>query len=147
MHLSAREPKNIRAYDNVVLALGKICQLHGESIDSAQVIPAWLNCLPIKAELKEPKFVHELLCSMVERSDRELLGPNYQNLPKVVSVFAEVLCSRKDLATEETVNRMIIGLMYLQQTLPPNTMESAWSYILPQQEMELKSLLSPEKVA
>ncbi|XP_059281070.1 uncharacterized protein LOC132034724 [Lycium ferocissimum] len=147
MHKRAREPENEFAYDNAVSALGKICQFHGESIDSAQVIPAWLNCLPIKADLQEAIFVHELLCSMVERLDRELLGPNYQNLPKVVSVFSEVLCSEKDLATKETANRMINVLRHLQQTLPPDTMESTWSYLLPREEMELKSLLSPEEDA
>ncbi|KAJ0606051.1 putative armadillo-like helical, importin beta family [Helianthus annuus] len=80
------------AYDNAVSALGKICQFHRDSIDSAQIIPAWLSCLPIKGDLIEAKVVHELLCSMVERSDMELLGPNNQYVPKIVSVFAEVSC-------------------------------------------------------
>ncbi|XLR14420.1 hypothetical protein S83_042358, partial [Arachis hypogaea] len=53
------------------------------------VILAWLNCLPIKGDLIEAKVVHDQLCSMVERSDSELLGPNNQYLPKIVSVFAE----------------------------------------------------------
>ncbi|OIT34176.1 hypothetical protein A4A49_19071, partial [Nicotiana attenuata] len=106
---------------------------------------SWLNCLPIKADLVEAKLVHEQLCSMVERSDRELLGPNYQYLPKVVSVFAEVLCSEKHLATKETADGLINVLRHLQQTLPPSTMESTWSYLLPQQEMELKSILSAEE--
>ncbi|XP_009614417.1 uncharacterized protein [Nicotiana tomentosiformis] len=147
MHKNALKPENVCAYDNAVSALGKICQFHGESIDSAQIIPAWLNCLPIKADLDDAKHVHELLCSMVERSDRELLGPNYEYLPKVISVFAEVLCSEKELATEETANRMIDALRHLQQTLPVVTMESAWSYILPREEMELKSIMSPEEDA
>ena len=33
----------------------------------SQVVPAWLNCLPIKSDLIEAKVVHEQLCSMVER--------------------------------------------------------------------------------
>ncbi|XP_075078379.1 uncharacterized protein LOC107817027 isoform X4 [Nicotiana tabacum] len=144
-HLKARELENESAYDNAVSALSKIYQFHGESIDSAQVIPSWLNCLPIKADLVEAKLVHEQLCSMVERSDKELLGPNYQYLPKVVSVFAEVVCSEKHLATKETANRMINVLRHLQQTLPPATMESTWSYLLPQHEIELKSILSAEE--
>ncbi|KAM0044288.1 putative armadillo-like helical, importin beta family [Helianthus debilis subsp. tardiflorus] len=80
------------AYDNAVSALGKICQFHRDSIDSTHIIPAWLSCLPIKGDLIEAKVVHELLCSMVERSDMELLGPNNQYVPKTVSVFAEVSC-------------------------------------------------------
>ncbi|KAJ8574087.1 hypothetical protein K7X08_025892 [Anisodus acutangulus] len=59
----------------------------------------------------------------------------------------KVLCYGEDLATEETVNRMINVLRNLQQTLPPDITESAWSYILPRQEMELKSLLSPKEDA
>ncbi|CAA2956119.1 importin-5-like [Olea europaea subsp. europaea] len=55
-----------------------------------QVVPAWLSCLPIKGDLIEAKVVHEQLCTMVERSDRELLGPNNQYLPKIVAVFAKV---------------------------------------------------------
>ncbi|XP_055819062.1 uncharacterized protein LOC129887856 isoform X2 [Solanum dulcamara] len=101
MHLRAREPENELAYDNAVSTLGKICKFHRELIDSDQVIPIWLNCLPIKGDLDEAKDVHGELCSMVERSDRELLGPKYEHLPKIVSVFAErqkksncyVLCS------------------------------------------------------
>ncbi|KDO54436.1 hypothetical protein CISIN_1g001249mg [Citrus sinensis] len=89
-HPNALQPENLMAYDNAVSALGKICQFHRDSIDAAQVVPAWLNCLPIKGDLIEAKIVHEQLCSMVERSDSDLLGPNHQYLPKIVSVFAEV---------------------------------------------------------
>ncbi|KAH0724209.1 hypothetical protein KY284_000074 [Solanum tuberosum] len=67
MHLRAREPENQLAYDNAVSTLGKICQFHRELIESAQVIPIWLNCLPIKGDLAEAKYVHGQLCSMVER--------------------------------------------------------------------------------
>ncbi|KAH9740593.1 TOG domain-containing protein [Citrus sinensis] len=66
-HPNALQPENLMAYDNAVSALGKICQFHRDSIDAAQVVPAWLNCLPIKGDLIEAKIVHEQLCSMVER--------------------------------------------------------------------------------
>ncbi|KAI5675094.1 hypothetical protein M9H77_06044 [Catharanthus roseus] len=141
-HPNALQPDNVMAYDNAVSALGKICQFHRDSIDSAQVVPAWLNCLPIKGDLIEAKAVHDQLCSMVERSDRELLGPNNQYLPKIVSVFAEVLCAGKDLATEQTASRMINLLRQLQQTLPPSALASTWSSLQPQQQLALQSILS-----
>ncbi|KAL9349089.1 hypothetical protein Peur_056344 [Populus x canadensis] len=140
-HPNAKQPDNVMAYDNAVSALGKICQFHRDSIDSAQVVPAWLNCLPITGDLIEAKAVHEQLCSMVERSDRELLGPNNQYLPKIVSVFAEVLCG-KHLATEQTLSRMVNLLRQLQQTLPPATWASTLSVLHPQQQMALQSILS-----
>ncbi|KDP42089.1 hypothetical protein JCGZ_01877 [Jatropha curcas] len=140
-HPNAKQPENVMAYDNAVSALGKICQFHRESIDSSQVVPAWLNCLPITGDLIEAKVVHEQLCLMVERSDSELLGPNNQYLPKIVSVFAEVLCG-KDLATEQTASRMVNLLRHLQQTLPPATLASTWSLLHPQQQLALQSILS-----
>ncbi|KAK4788986.1 hypothetical protein SAY86_020305 [Trapa natans] len=130
------------AYDNAVSALGKICQFHRDSIDSSQVVPAWLNCLPIKGDLIEAKLVHEMLCSMAERSDTQLLGPSNQYLPKIVGIFAEVLCAGKDLATEQTTNRMISLLRQLQQTLPPSALALTWSSLQPQQQLTLQSILS-----
>lgn len=141
-HPNALQLDNVMAYDNAVSALGKICQFHRDSIDSAQVVPAWLNCLPIKGDLIEAKAVHDQLCSMVERSDMELLGPNNQYLPKIVSVFAEVLCAGRDLATEQTASRMINLLRQLQQTLSPAALASTWSSLQPQQQLALQSILS-----
>ncbi|KAL5058955.1 hypothetical protein RYX36_030559 [Vicia faba] len=141
-HPNARDSDNVMAYDNAVSALGKICQFHRDSINAAQVVPAWLSCLPIKGDLIEAKVVHDLLCSMVERSDRELIGQNNQYLPKIVTIFAEILCAGTDLATEQTVSRMINLLRQLQQTLPPSTLASTWSSLHPQQQLALQSILS-----
>ncbi|KAF5772453.1 putative armadillo-like helical, importin beta family [Helianthus annuus] len=137
----ALHPDNVMAYDNAVSALGKIWQVHRDSINVAQVVPAWLNCLPIKGDLIEAKVVHDQLCSMVERSDGELLGLNHQYLPKIVGVFADVLSAGKDLASEETATRMINLLRQLQQTLPPSAMASTLSSLQPQQ-LALQSVLS-----
>ncbi|XP_009594485.1 uncharacterized protein [Nicotiana tomentosiformis] len=145
-HLPDREPENLSAYYNAAFALGKICQFHQESIDSTQIIPAWLNCLPIKEDTVKAKVVHKQLCSMVERSDGELLGPNYQYLPKVISVFVEVLCVGENLATDETKKCMINLLRHFQQTVPAATLASACSLLLPQQEMELESIYHPRKM-
>ncbi|KAL5767885.1 hypothetical protein ACOSP7_014471 [Xanthoceras sorbifolium] len=142
MHPNALHSDNVMAYDNAVSALGKICQFHRDSIDAAQVVPAWLSCLPIKGDLIEAKVVHDQLCSMVERSDGEILGPNHQYLPKIVTIFAEVLCAGKDLATEQTASRMINLLRQLQQSLPPSTLASTWSSLQPQQQLALQSILS-----
>ncbi|GLT87421.1 hypothetical protein SLE2022_055060 [Rubroshorea leprosula] len=141
-HPSALHSGNVMAYDNAVSALGKICQFHRDSIDAAQVVPAWLSCLPIKDDLIEAKIVHDQLCLMVERSDQGVLGPNHQYLPKIVAIFAEVLCAGKDLATEQTASRMVNLLKHLQQSLPPTTLASTWSSLQPQQQLALQSILS-----
>ncbi|KAJ0982706.1 hypothetical protein J5N97_010961 [Dioscorea zingiberensis] len=141
-HPDARHSDNVMAYDNAVSALGKICLHHRDNIDAAQVVPAWLNCLPIKADLVEAKVVHDQLCTMVERSDKELLGPNNQYIPKIISVFAEVLCVGMELVTEQTARRMVNLLRQLQQTLPPSVLASTWAALQPQQQLALQAMLS-----
>ncbi|PWZ56778.1 Importin-5 [Zea mays] len=141
-HPNALDLDNAMAYDNAVSALGKICRFHRDIIDVSQVIPAWLSCLPIKNDLIEAKLVHEQLCVMLEQSERELLGHNNQYLPKIVSVFAEILCAGKDLATEQTASRMVNLLRQLQATLPPSVLASTWSSLQPQQQLALQSVLS-----
>ncbi|XP_010535931.1 PREDICTED: importin-5-like [Tarenaya hassleriana] len=138
---NARQSENAMVYDNAVSAMGKICQFHRECIDATQVIPAWLNCLPLRNDVIEAKIVHEQLCSMVERQDANLLGPNNQFLPKIIMVFAEVLTG-KDLVTEQTGVRMINMLKQLQQTLPPSALASTLSSLPPQQQLALQSMLS-----
>ncbi|XP_042425982.1 uncharacterized protein LOC122013826 [Zingiber officinale] len=78
----------------------------------------------------------------VNRSDRDLLGPNNQQIPKLVAVFAEVLCGGKDLALEQTISRIISLLRKIQQTLPPAVLASTWSTLQPQQQLALQSVLS-----
>ncbi|EOA34033.1 hypothetical protein CARUB_v10021533mg [Capsella rubella] len=141
-HPNAQQSENAMAYDNAVSALGKICQFHRGTIDAGRIVPAWLNCLPIKGDTIEAKIVHDQLCSMVERSDPDLLGPNHQYLPKIVAVFAEVLCAGGTLATEQTVSRMVNILRQLQQTLSPAALASTWSSLQPQQQLALQSILS-----
>uniref|UniRef100_A0A1J3DTI8 Importin-5 n=1 Tax=Noccaea caerulescens TaxID=107243 RepID=A0A1J3DTI8_NOCCA len=138
---NARQSENAMAYDNAVSAVGKICQFHRDSINSSQVLPAWLNCLPLSNDVIEAKVVHDQLCSMVERQDVDLLGPNNQYLPKILIVFAEVLTG-KDVVTEETAGRMINILRQLQQTLPQSALASTWSTLKPEQQLALQSMLS-----
>ncbi|KAJ6925460.1 hypothetical protein NC651_009984 [Populus alba x Populus x berolinensis] len=52
--------------------------------------------------LNEAKVAHHQLCSLVEVSDAELLGPRRKNLHKIVTVYVEILWAGKKLATEET---------------------------------------------
>ncbi|KAG0582851.1 hypothetical protein M758_3G093200 [Ceratodon purpureus] len=139
---TSRSTDNIMATDNAVSALGKICEHQRDSIDGANVVPAWLGCLPLKGDLVEAKIVHEQLCSMVERSDPLLLGPNNQYLSKIISVFAEVLSAGTDLATEQTAARMVGLLRQLQQTLHPDALAATWSVLDPQQQATLQSILA-----
>ncbi|KAE8021927.1 hypothetical protein FH972_007774 [Carpinus fangiana] len=115
-HPDSSSSENRKAYDIAVSALGKICKFHRESINAPQVVPIWLSYLPIKDDSAEAKVVHEQLCSMVERSDKELLGPDNLHLPKIIEVFTEVVAERDNLATGETADRMVALLRQFEKT-------------------------------
>lgn len=47
--------------------------------------------MPIKADDVESKVIYGQLCGFIESSNVQLLGDHMQNLPKIISVFAEAL--------------------------------------------------------
>ncbi|XP_059670758.1 uncharacterized protein LOC132316268 [Cornus florida] len=103
----ALNSNNARAYDMAVSALGKICEFHHDRINAAQVFSVWLSYLPLRNDSVEAKLVHEQLCSMLEKLDNELLGPDNINLPKILDVISEVLNDSDKLLTVETAKRMV----------------------------------------
>ncbi|KAJ7000337.1 importin-5-like [Populus alba x Populus x berolinensis] len=106
-HPKALQIEYVMAHDAAVSALGKLLQFHREKLNAAQFLRTWLRHLPLENNLNEAKVAHHQLCSLVEVSDVELLGPTGKNLHKIVTVYAEILWAGKKLATEETVSQMI----------------------------------------
>eukprot|EP00897_Mesotaenium_endlicherianum_P006572 jgi/Mesen1/5943/ME000301S05074 len=139
----ARSSQNEMATDNAVSALGKICEHQQGSYDSGDVLAAYLGYLPLRGDTVEAKIVHAQLCSYVERSDPRILGPNNQNLPKVVAVFAEVLMDEANLATEQIKIHIRSLLQRMQQSLPPDALAATWANLTPQQQAALHLCLAP----
>lgn len=55
------------------------------------VMAAWLNWLPIKADKLEAKWVHDKLIEMVEANHTAVIGPNQENLVILAKIFSEIL--------------------------------------------------------
>lgn len=102
-------------------------------------IPAWLSFLPLKEDLVEAKIMHEQLCSMVARLDRDLLGAGNQNLVKIIAVLLEVIEKGDKLATAQTINQMNNLLRQFGKTIPP----SAFEKILMSLSAQQRELLLP----
>ncbi|XP_019418499.1 PREDICTED: uncharacterized protein LOC109329273 [Lupinus angustifolius] len=103
-----------------VTALGMIYEFHWENIDGRpeffiilnhnavnQVIRSWLSFLPLTDHLNLAKYVHGRLSKMLKREEADVLGPNNENLPKIVSIVRAILLRRDELATEETSSEII----------------------------------------
>lgn len=138
-HPSCRSSDDEMATDNAISAIGKMCEFQSDSFDVSQVLPTWLSYLPVKGDLMEAKLVHQQLCRMVETSDPRLLGTNLENLPKVVSVFVDVLSAGSDYVTDETAERM----KWLLRQLDPRTQKTIWASLQPQQQTFLDQCLIP----
>lgn len=131
--------ENAKACDIAVSAKGRICEFHRDCIDGSMFIPAWLSFLPLKEDLVEAKIMHEQLCSMVARLDRDLLGAGNQNLVKIIAVLLEVIEKGDKLATAQTINQMNNLLRQFGKTIPP----SAFEKILMSLSAQQRELLLP----
>ncbi|XP_024461168.1 uncharacterized protein LOC7456941 isoform X1 [Populus trichocarpa] len=133
----------IKAHDAAVTALGQIYLFHKDRINASEVFSTWLSHLPIKNNLLEVKIAHDLLCSIVEISEDELLRQDFAYLPKIIAAFAEILWADDEtLATEETVNRVIKQLTDFKSRLPSNIWSSILSTLEPSRQNVLLLSLS-----
>ncbi|XP_027335605.1 uncharacterized protein LOC113849710 [Abrus precatorius] len=131
--------ENAKAHDIAVSALGRICEFHRECIDGSKIVPAWLSFLPLKNDLIEAKVMHEQLCLMVARLDKDLLGAGNQNLVKIITVFLEVIDQGDKLATAQTIKQMNSLLRQLGRQIP----RSAFDTILLSLNAQQRELLLP----
>ncbi|KAK7305662.1 hypothetical protein VNO77_43570 [Canavalia gladiata] len=132
-------PENAKAHDIAVSALGRICEFHRECIDGSKIVPAWLSFLPLKNDLIEANVMHEQLCLMVARSDKDLLGAGNQNLVKIIVVFLEIIDKGDKLATAQTIKQMNNLLRQLGRLIP----RSAFDTILLSLNAQQRELLLP----
>ncbi|KAJ4840165.1 hypothetical protein Tsubulata_000261 [Turnera subulata] len=73
----------------------------------------WLSHLPIKRNVEEAKVAHDLLA---ERFD--YFNENETRLSRIVAIFAEILSSEVEIATEESVGRVIEVLKEFKERRP-----------------------------
>lgn len=55
------------------------------------IMTAWLNWLPIRADKLEARWVHDKLIDMVEANHTAVIGPNQENLTILAKLFSEIL--------------------------------------------------------
>jgi hypothetical protein len=117
----ARSEENLNATENAVSALGKLCEFQRDAIpDAATVVSRWLACLPLREDVVEARAVHEQLVRMLQANDPHLLGPNCENLAKIVQTFAVAAptagsSEKLRLCTPETAGKMKAVLTEMQR--------------------------------
>ncbi|WCJ25160.1 ARM repeat superfamily protein [Euphorbia peplus] len=127
----------LKSSDIAVSTLGKIYEFHRDIINGPVFVSTWLNLLPIKADLTEAKAVHEQLCSMVERSAGELLGPNCEHLGRIVVIFIEVISRGSELGEADTIMRMKNLIKKIWQKFPQSWLNSIFFSLDDEQQQVL----------
>eukprot|EP00331_Platyophrya_macrostoma_P022094 CAMPEP_0176443770 /NCGR_PEP_ID=MMETSP0127-20121128/22638_1 /TAXON_ID=938130 /ORGANISM="Platyophrya macrostoma, Strain WH" /LENGTH=1003 /DNA_ID=CAMNT_0017829097 /DNA_START=385 /DNA_END=3396 /DNA_ORIENTATION=+ len=78
--------------DNIVAAIGKIIQSIGMKLDVSELIPKWVDQLPIKYDIVEGKKQHEFMLDIILKWNAALvLGPNGEKLPKIVTLYVTII--------------------------------------------------------
>ncbi|KAL2597960.1 hypothetical protein AAZX31_11G218700 [Glycine max] len=105
------------------------------------MVPAWLSFLPLRNDLIEAKLMHEQLCLMAERFDKDLLGADSQNFIKIIVVLLEIIDKGDKLATAQTIQQVENLLRQLGRCIPRSAFDTIFSSLNAQQRALLLSLL------
>ncbi|KAI9089109.1 hypothetical protein K1719_029388 [Acacia pycnantha] len=101
----ALESERRMVYDAAVSALGKICEFRHDIINGPQVVPIWINFLPLKDDFEEAKYAHQQLCRL---ADPDILELHNKNLEMSITQILNKILLRSDyIATEETICSII----------------------------------------
>jgi len=135
----ARSEEFAMATDNAISAIGRICVVFGNQLDLGQILPVWLQYLPILADDEEALVVYNNLCDFVEKTGAQLSGSKYENVPKLVGVFGQILGTK--FVDEELTQRITTIIKGMQQ-LPPEVSQNAWASLSPTLQEKLQKILS-----
>ena len=87
------------ARDNIVASLGKIIKHHNNLININELVPKWLNNLPILYDKREAQLQHLMLCELVLSHSNLIFGANNINLLKIIRIFGKIY--KTDKSTDE----------------------------------------------
>jgi len=134
--VDAKTEDFLNSTENAICAVGKLCRYQPGSIDISKVLPLWLSWLPVTNDNAESPFTYNLLCDFVESLNGDLLGPGYQNLPKILSIFGDILGT--ELIDENITNRII----QLLKKFPPELIHKSWNSLSQGHQQKLQSALA-----
>ncbi|KAI9089188.1 hypothetical protein K1719_029467 [Acacia pycnantha] len=81
----ALESERRMTYDAAVSALGKICEFRHDIINGPQVVPIWINFLPLRNDFEEAKYAHQQLCRLLDTADPDILELDNKNLEMLIT--------------------------------------------------------------
>jgi hypothetical protein len=135
----SRQGEDASATDNCVSALGKIAAYQNRP----QILPTWLGFLPIVDDSSEGPWNYGHLCTLIEANNPALIGKNFANLPKIISVLAEVLTTKeyRDMIDAPIAARMVANLKRIKTSVPPEVMAKVLEAMPPRHRTQVQQAL------
>ncbi|CAG9313658.1 unnamed protein product [Blepharisma stoltei] len=127
------------AKDNAIAALGKIIKHQSGSINSAAIVPVWINLLPLRRDKEEAKIMHDLLADVTIGNMSLAIGENHERLEHVVKIFAEILETK--LVANETVPK-IKQIIQMMQSAGIPTLPQIWASLTDIQRSKLTKIMA-----
>ncbi|RHY76437.1 hypothetical protein DYB34_014377 [Aphanomyces astaci] len=135
----AWEPFMVNATDNAVSALGSIL-LHFDSLPST-LFPQWLALLPLRGDVEESAALIQRVCAAVLASHK-VLSEDPSNVPRVLSLLAEVLSLQLFEPDQPVAKDMQAALHALRTMVPDHVMKSVWQSMSAAQQAALHALFA-----
>lgn len=139
----ARSANNEAASDNAITALLKILEFQDKCVPGVAGMNLGQLCvsyMPVTADEAEARVVHAALIRCMERQDPRILGENAANLPKVLSVIADIMGTF--YVTEEYTGRAVQVIKTIQSTYPAETLAAATASLNEEQRQKLSTAVA-----
>ena len=96
--------------ENVISAVGKMLKVCWDNLPverKFKLLCYWLDHLPLVKDIVEGIIQHNFLTDIILAAPEFVLGPSFENLPKVVRIFTLLYFKKKMITTPEIQNKMI----------------------------------------
>lgn len=125
---NSRDKYYLPATQSAIATIGRIIEFYPSQIDLPQVLPIWLNYLPV-TDITDSAIIYQQLCGFFIRHPEILLGENFVNLPRILQLFASIIGT--PLASRETSQTMISIIKQMNTDFPGELMQQAWVTLSP----------------
>ena len=113
----SRGELNNLATENAISSVTKIMQFNNSHLNVNEIIPIWFNWLPAWEDESELPYIYNFLFMLIENKHPAILGENNSNLPRLLFIFAEVLCRNAVELNSEIGQKLLLFLNSLKNDM------------------------------
>ena len=124
-------------YENAVSALASMVLIGAAPfatcglVKPQDVLPLFVNNLPLREDPDEAKICHAGFCDLVEKGSISV-NSEANNVLQIVGEILGFCDEGEDIATQDTCSRLAGILVQMQQHLPADKMNAAFASISPE---------------